>query len=160
MVKALMGTSGEVHCAPGPRGRFLVGSLRDFRGDRLIGTMEQTWAKYGDVVRFRVGPRTVHLISHPNLAEEVLVKEKETFFKIQEGTDKKIGLGLVLGEGLLTNRDHDSWFARRRILQPVFRRGRIATMVDEMVAAGRTMLSRWEEIYTPEDVFDVHEEMM
>jgi len=155
-----VGTLGEVQRAPGPRGRFVVGSLRDFRGDRLIDTMEQAWAKYGDVVRFRVGPRTVHLVSHPDLAQEVLVKEKETYFKIQEGTNKKIGLGLVLGEGLLTNRDHDSWFARRRILQPVFHRQRIATMVDEMVAAGQKMLSRWEELYAPEDVLDIHEEMM
>src|SRR5919206_2140266 len=116
---------GEAQRAPGPRGRFLVGSLRDFRGDRLIGTMEQAQAKYGDVVRFRIGPRTVHLISHPDLAQEVLVKEKETFLKIQEGTDKKIGLGLMLGEGLLTNRDHNSWFARRRMLQPVFHRRRV-----------------------------------
>src|ERR687885_2766876 len=128
MVGAPMGTSGEIHRAPGPRGRFLVGSLRDFRGDRLLETMEQARAKYGDVVRFRIGPRTVHLISHPDLTQEVLVKEKETFFKIQEGTDKKIGLGLVLGEGLLTNRDHDSWFVRRRMLQPVFHRRHIATM--------------------------------
>ena len=160
MVRAPVGTLGEVQRAPGPRGRFVVGSLRDFRGDRLIDTMEQAWAKYGDVVRFRVGPRTVHLVSHPDLAQEVLVKEKETYFKIQEGTNKKIGLGLVLGEGLLTNRDHDSWFARRRILQPVFHRQRIATMVDEMVAAGQKMLSRWEELYAPEDVLDIHEEMM
>ena len=160
MTRAPVETFGEAQRAPGPPGRFLVGNLGDFRGDRLLATMEQAWAKYGDTVRFRIGPRTVHLISHPYLARQVLVREKEAFFKIQEGTDKKIGLGLVLGEGLLTNRDHDSWFARRRILQPVFHRGRIATMVDEMVAAGRTMLSRWEEIYTPEDVFDVHEEMM
>jgi cytochrome P450 len=160
MVRAPSSTSGESRRAPGPRGRFLVGNLGDFRGDRLIGTMEQAWAKYGDVVRFRVGPRTVHLISHPDLAQEVLVKQKETFFKIQEGTDKKIGLGLVLGEGLLTNREHDSWFARRRMLQPVFHRRRIATMADEMVAAGRKMLSRWEETYAAEGVFDVHEEMM
>src|SRR5919199_4286414 len=160
MVRSAVGAPEEAQRAPGPRGRFLVGSLGDFRGDRLIGTMEQAWARYGDVVRFRVGPRTLYLVSHPDLAQEVLVKQKEAFFKIQEGTDKKIGLGLVLGEGLLTNRDHGSWFARRRILQPVFHRRRIATMVDEMVAAGRTMLSRWEEIYAPEDVFDVHEEMM
>ncbi len=155
-----MGASGEVQRAPGPRGHFLVGSLRDFRGYRLIDTMEQARAKYGDVVRFRVGPRTVHLVSHPDLAQQVLVKEKETFLKIQEGTDRKIGLGLVLGEGLLTNRDHDSWFIRRRMLQPVFHRRRIATMADEMVAAGSKMLSRWEELYAPEDAFDVHEEMM
>ena len=160
MVRAPSSTSGESRRAPGPRGRFLVGNLGDFRGDRLIGTMAQARARYGDVVRFRVGPRTVHLISHPDLAQEVLVKQKETFFKIQEGTDKKIGLGLVLGEGLLTNRDHDSWFTRRRMLQPVFHRRRIAAMADEMVAAGRKMLSRWEEIYASEGVFDVHEEMM
>src|SRR5918997_1682725 len=160
MVRAPVGTPGEVHPAPGPRGRFLVGSLRDFRGDRLIDTMEQARKNYGDIVRFRIGPRTVHIVSHPDVAQEVLVKQKETFFKIQEGTDKKIGLGLVLGEGLLTNHDHDSWFARRRMLQPVFHRRRIATMVDEMVAAGQKMLSRWEELYAPEDVVDVHEEMM
>ena len=160
MVRTAVGASEEAHRAPGPRGRFLVGSLRDFRSDCLIQTMEQARAKYGDVVRFRIGPRTVHLLSHPDLAQQVLVKEKETFFKIQEGTDRKIGLGLVLGEGLLTNRDHDSWFLRRRMLQPVFYRRRIATMADEMVAAGQKMLSRWDELYTPEDVFDVHEEMM
>src|SRR5919202_5574429 len=160
MVRTAVGASEVAHRAPGPRGRLLVGSLRDFRGDRLIETMEQARAKYGDVVRFRVGPRTVHLISHPDLAHEVLVKEKETFFKIQEGTDRKIGLGLVLGEGLLTNRDHGSWFVRRRMLQPVFHRRRIAAMADEMVAAGSKMLSRWEELYAPGDVFDVHEEMM
>src|ERR687883_1525557 len=160
MVRAAVGASEEAQRAPGPRGRFLVGSLRDFRGDRLIETMEQARAKYGDVVRFRIGPRTVHLISHPDLAQEVLVKEKETFFKIQEGTDRKIGLGLVLGEGLLTNRDQNSWFARRRMLQPVFHRRHIATMVDEMVAAGQKMLSRWEELYAPKDVINIHEEMM
>jgi cytochrome P450 len=160
MVRAPVDTSNEAKRAPGPRGRFLVGSMRDFRGDRLIGTMEQALDKYGDIVRFRVGPRTVHLISHPDLAREVLVREKVSFLKIQEGTDKKIGLGLVLGEGLLTNRDHDSWFTRRRILQPVFHRRRAATMTEEMVAAGQKMLSRWEELYAPEDVLDIHEEMM
>jgi cytochrome P450 len=160
MVGAPVHSSSEVQRAPGPRGRFLVGSMRDFRGDRLIGTMEQARDKYGDIVRFRVGPRTVHLISHPDFARQVLVREKEAFLKIQEGTDKKIGLGLVLGEGLLTNRDHDSWFVRRHILQPVFHRRRIATMTDEMVAAGQKMLSRWEELYTPEDIVDIHEEMM
>jgi cytochrome P450 len=160
MSRAPGGASGEVQRASGPRGRFLVGSMRDFRGDRLIDTMEQAQAKYGDIVRFRIGPRTVHLVSHPDLAREVLVREKETFLKIQEGTDKKIGLGLVLGEGLLTNRDHESWFARRRILQPVFHRRRVMLMADKIVAAGQKMLSRWEELYAPEDVLDVHEEMM
>jgi cytochrome P450 len=33
-------------------------------------------------------------------------------------------------------------------------------MVDEMVAVGQKMLSRWEELYEPEDVINIHEEMM
>jgi len=36
----------------------------------------------------------------------------------------------------------------------------VMLMVDEMAAAGQKMLSRWEELYAPEDVFNVHEEMM
>jgi cytochrome P450 len=46
------------------------------------------------------------------------------------------------------------------MLQPIFHRRRIATMTDEMVAAGQKMLYRWEELYAPEDVLDIHEEMM
>jgi cytochrome P450 len=122
--------------------------------------MEHTWAQYDDIARLRVGPRTVHMISHPDLAHEVLTKDKETFPTIHERTDRKIGLGLVLGDGLLTNRDHDSWFARRRMLQPIFHRRRIATMADEIVAAGRKILARWEELYAPGDVLNIHEEMM
>jgi hypothetical protein len=49
MVKAPVDTSNEVKRAPGPRGRFLVGSMTDFRGDRLIGTMEHARDKYGDI---------------------------------------------------------------------------------------------------------------
>src|SRR5215207_2975949 len=46
------------------------------------------------------------------------------------------------------------------MLQPVFHRRRIATMAEEMIAAGWKMLSRWEELYAPKDVLDIHEEMM
>ncbi|MDQ3925056.1 MAG: cytochrome P450 [Actinomycetota bacterium] len=160
MVRVAASVYGGERRAPGPRGRFLVGNLRDFRGDRLLDTMEHNWAQYGDIVRFCVGPRTVHVVSRPDLAHQVLTKEKERFPRIHEGSDTKIGLGLVFGDGLLTNRDHDSWFARRRMLQPVFHRRRIATMADEMAAAGWKMLSRWEALYTSGDVFDIHEEMM
>jgi hypothetical protein len=40
MVRAPVETSGEAQRAPGPPGHFLVGSLRDFRGHRLLTTME------------------------------------------------------------------------------------------------------------------------
>ncbi|HZC18603.1 MAG TPA: hypothetical protein VE225_02740, partial [Rubrobacteraceae bacterium] len=60
MVRAAAGAYRGGRRAPGPRGRFLVGSLKDLGGHSLLGTMERTWAQYGDIVGFRVGPRTVH----------------------------------------------------------------------------------------------------
>ena len=145
--------------ASGPRGRVLLGSLREFRSDRFLATMERARLEHGDVVRFRVGRRTLHVVSNPDLAHEVLVKRAPEFPRIQE-PGKPIGLALVIGTGLLTDPDHDSWLVRRRMIQPMFHRQRIAAMADEMTAAGERMLRRWEERYAPGTVIDVHAEMM
>jgi hypothetical protein len=56
---------------PGPKGLPLVGSLLDFRRDPL-GLMVDAMREYGDVVRFRLGPMTAYLVSHPDAIEQVL----------------------------------------------------------------------------------------
>ncbi|GMA17163.1 cytochrome P450 [Deinococcus metallilatus] len=70
------------------------------------------------------------------------------------------GLGLLLGQGLVTNDDHSSWLSQRRMMQPVFHRQRIAGMADEMARAGSRMLERWRVRYRPGDTVDVADEMM
>ena len=46
---------------PGPRGRFLTGSLREFRQD-LLGFLTRSAAEFGDLVTFRVGPKRIVLV--------------------------------------------------------------------------------------------------
>src|SRR5207248_1632765 len=58
--------------APGPAGTLLGGSLREVRRD-MLGFFLRIAREYGDVVSFRLGPRRLHLINHPDLIEEVLV---------------------------------------------------------------------------------------
>lgn len=146
--------------APGPRGLRLVCSLPDFAPNRILGAVERARKRYGDVVRFRAGPREeVFFVSHPDLVWRVLVADAKEFPKVYEGKKEPSGMGLVLGEGLLTSRDHESWFARRRAMQPEFHRQRIAGMASEMAAAGERMLKRWEQSYSPGDTFDLHGEM-
>lgn len=125
--------------APGPQGDRLTGNVRDFRRD-VLGTLADGFATYGDIVRFRLGPRIVHVVSHPELAQEVLVERGDEFVKLRRDQ----GLGIVLGNGLITNTDHDSWLTQRRMMQPMFHRHRLAAMADKMTAAGERMLTRWQ----------------
>src|SRR5215470_5537988 len=66
-----MGTSSlsvlamnQTRIAPGPRGELLIGNLRAFRRD-VLKLMLDGAKDFGDVVRFRLGPLTVHLITIP-----------------------------------------------------------------------------------------------
>jgi cytochrome P450 len=139
--------------APGPRGLFLLGSILDFKRDIL-----QAMAKgqeYGEPVRYRLGPVIVHGVSHPDLAEEVFMDGSNSFGKL--GDDNP--LRLVLGDGLLTSNDHESWFRHRKMMQPIFHRQRIAKLYDKMVGCAEEMLGRWRA-FEPGETVDVHQEMM
>lgn len=149
----------ENDTAPGPRGLHLMSILPDFAPNRILGAAERLRKHYGDVVRFRVGPREWFFVSHPDLAQRVLVADARKFPKSHEGAKKPLGMGLLLGDGLLTARDHESWLARRRAMQPEFHRQRIASMANEMAGAGERMLDRWERSFSPGDTFDLHGEM-
>ncbi|GAA5512917.1 pentalenene oxygenase [Deinococcus carri] len=141
--------------APGPRGVPLLGNAPDLQRN-MYGAMARDFRRYGDVVRYRLGPRVVHLLSHPDLAQQVLVKGAAQHPKIPSGD----GLGLLLGRGLVTNDDHPSWLRQRRMMQPVFHRQGLAGLAGEMTAAGDRMLERWRVRYRPGDAVDVAGEMM
>ncbi len=124
--------------APGPRGHLLLGNLPEFTRD-LLGMMAADFPHYGDVIRYRVGPRLAYILSHPDLAQEVLIKRQREFPKVG-GTG---GLGVVVGNGLIANESPESWLTQRRMMQPMFHRQRLAAMGDKMTAAGARMLDRW-----------------
>lgn len=145
--------------APGPRGLQLLSILPDSAPNRILDAAELARKRYGDVVRFRAGPREWFFVSHPDLVKQVLETEARKFPKFHEGAKKPSGMGLLLGDGLLTARNHESWLARRRAMQPEFHRQRIASMAEEMAEAGERMLKRWERSYSPGDTFDLHDEM-
>jgi cytochrome P450 len=141
--------------APGPAGAPLVGNAPDLKRD-LYGAMRRDFARHGEVVRYRLGARVVHLLSSPELAQHVLVDHVAAHPKVPAAD----GLGLLLGRGLVTNDDHPSWLSQRRMMQPVFHRRRIAGMAAEMTGAGARMLERWAAAHEDGDTLDVADEMM
>ncbi len=134
---------------PGPRGRLLLGNLPDFRSGRLE-FFARCAQEYGSVVRLRMGPRRLFLVTDPALIEEVLVTNSRHFIK-----HFALRLNpLVLGKGLLTS-EGDFWLRQRRLIQPAFNRDRLAGYAQAMVAAAERMLAGWEEGQTREVLADM-----
>ena len=123
----------------GPKGLPLLGSYLDIRNDRL-GFLTRCARTYGDIVPFRVGWEQVYLLNHPDLIEQVLVKDYRRFTKGR-------GLRVVVGNGLV-NSDGSYWRKQRKLIQPAFHRERIAGYARDMVGYTEQMLQTWPDTQT------------
>ncbi|WP_433550357.1 cytochrome P450 [Micromonospora zamorensis] len=137
---------------PGPPPWATPGLLRKLWGDRL-GLLSDAADKYGDVVRFSMGPKTLYFFNHPDHARHVLTDNAANYHK---------GLGLaearrrILGDGLLTS-EGETWRAQRRVISPAFRRERIAGFAGVVADAGTQLTQRLES--QAGNVVDLAEEM-
>jgi cytochrome P450 len=134
---------------PGPTslipGRVAVAFARN-----RIRFLEDAARRYGDVVRFSVGPVSFALLNHPDYVRDVLVTRHRLFHK---------GLGLerarmLLGDGLLTSED-DRHLRQRRLMQPAFHRERVAAYADTMVRCAERRQRQWRD----RETLDVAREM-
>jgi cytochrome P450 len=128
---------------PRLRGLPLIGNMREFGRDAL-SVADAGWKEYGDLFALNLGPRTLYVVSHPDLAQAVLIDGKNVYQR-SKAFDGGTPLTYVLGLSLLTT-DGDSWLARRRLMQPIFHRQRIQSMGDQMADAGRRLLARWDAL--------------
>src|SRR5438874_8816464 len=125
--------------APGPRGHFVLGHLREFLGDVLQLLMRAS-RQSGDVARFRLGPQVIHLVNHPDHIEYVLRSDHEKYDKRTRSVSR---MRPVCGESLLTL-DGDPWRRERRLVQPAFHPQRVAAFAPLMAEATAATLSRWK----------------
>ncbi|MEP7357494.1 MAG: cytochrome P450 [Anaerolineales bacterium] len=128
---------------PRLKGRPLIGSLREFGRDAL-GLADVGWKRCGDLFALPLGIRTLYVVSHPDLAQAVLIEGKNIYQR-SKAFEGGTPLTYVLGLSLLTT-DGESWLARRRLMQPIFHRQRIQGMGDQMTAAGQRLLARWDAL--------------
>ncbi len=141
---------------PKAKGDFLLGNLSQIIANPFKALC--SWHQSdGDLVSFRLATRHFYLFSHPKLIEQALIKQSDVFNKIYN-PDKPTGLALVLGEGLVTSKG-DIWQRQRRLMQPVFQRSNIVTLLPQIVIAGNNMLDRWQRLGEGAEI-NVSKEMM
>jgi cytochrome P450 len=121
----------------------------------VLGLMLTGLRTYGNVVRYKVGPLTVHLVCHPDDIAHVFSHhshyDKNTF------ASKEIRR--VTGDGLLVT-SGELWARHRRSIQPAFNPARLATFVPRMVARTQGMLERWSDLARRGEPVDIASQMM
>jgi cytochrome P450 len=125
--------------APGPPGLPFLGSYLEIRRRGQIGFYLESWHRYGDIIRFRLGPLVVHIIAHPDHVHHVLAGRSDNYIKGWSYTKLRIvaGLGLLTSEGEL-------WRRQRRLIQPPFTQRSVARLGPDMNEAIDAMLARWQ----------------
>ena len=150
-----MTTTTPTRHAPGPKGHPVLGFIPELNQDAL-GFLLGLRRDYGDVVRFRIGPAPVYLVSHPDLVKGIL-QDNNTDYHKDIATDKiktLLGLSLLTGEG-------EFWLKQRRLIQPLFHRQRIASFATTMTDATTRMLDkRWQGHAQRREPLDIAKEMM
>jgi cytochrome P450 len=141
--------------APGPRGHFLVGNLLAFRRD-VLGLLLESRRVYGDLVRFRLGPQIIHLISHPEHIKHVLVAHQSNYDKDTRSSAKiraATGLGLLTSNGAF-------WLRQRRLTQPAFQPRQVVGLTEIMTSTTAALLERWQVHADSGRPLDIASEMM
>ena len=140
--------SDPVTAIPGPAGNPLLGSALALRGD-LLGTLQEGFARYGDVVAYRIGPargtrrlRPVMVaVRHPDEVRKVIV-ETEVFVRRTPSYDV---LRELLGDTIVTL-EGARWQRRKRTLQPLFARQHVARYAGLLEAEAKRVVADWRRL--------------
>src|ERR671923_1259284 len=143
---------------PGPRGVPVIGSALELQRD-ILGTYERARRRYGDVVRFVMGPpglrSMLYVVFHPDAVRRVLAGEADRYRKDNKFYEE---VRWALGDGLLNSQD-ERWLRQRRFIQPLFTRRRIAGYAQSMADEALDVVGRWRPSAAEGRPLDLHSEM-
>ncbi len=120
---------------PAYPGEALLMALRD-----PLALVRRMAAVGDDVVRVRLGPRTLYLLCDPGLIREMLAYSGDALRK-----ERALRLArLILGDGPVTS-EGDLHREQRRRLRPVFERQRLAAYGEAVVEQAGSVYGRWRD---------------
>jgi cytochrome P450 len=108
--------------------------------DDLLVWLQEGFTRFGDIYRASIYGTNAYVISAPQFAEYVLLKNWQNYTKGQ--AIKRIAL--LLGKGLMVS-EGDFWINQRRMAQPAFHRKSIGALTGIISAGNRELLATWEQ---------------
>ncbi len=100
----------------------------------------QARQRFGDVVRFQVGPFVTHILYHPSHVARVLRDQQKNYLRgwQYQVVRRLLGDNLVVSEG-------DFWRRQRRLAQPAFHQPMLAAYSNVMIDATSALLDEWSQ---------------
>ncbi|KKB10238.1 hypothetical protein VE26_03465 [Devosia chinhatensis] len=135
----------------GPKGLPVIGHLLEMSRDTL-GFFERSARDHGDMTAISVGGFPAVIVNHPDLIEQVLVKQNEHFTKNRVFWRQ---LEALMGNGLFVAEDAE-WQRQRKLAAPAFATIPLGSYGPHMVALTERKLDAWQD----GQVVDMHREMM
>ncbi|MBC7814401.1 MAG: cytochrome P450 [Burkholderiales bacterium] len=129
---------------PGPRTRSPLGSLNEFRHNRLA--FLRSLPQYGDITFMRLGREPVYTLHHPDLIQQALVTQAHQFQKLRLTRNL---FGRVVKSDVAL-RQTPAWKQRREAVQSTLHAQKIEQYAATMADLTRQQMSGW---FAPIDVF-------
>ena len=139
---------------PAPQGHWLLGNLYHLQNDPL-GLLIRNQKEFGDIIRFRFGPRNCYFLAHPDYIKHIFQTKAENYSKQTRGHNY---LKLLLGEGLITS-EGKLWQHQRQSAQMELRSEQVNHMIPNMVEAIQNTTQKLESMAEQNTTIDVHLEM-
>jgi cytochrome P450 len=119
---------------------LILGNIRDIERDPLE-FLRTTARTHGDVVRYRMATYDFYLVTHPDGVQRILLDNNRNYTRsgsvIWDALKPAFGSPLIISDG-------ESWFFRRRIMQPVFVHSQVAKFAEIITEKTASMLDAWE----------------
>ncbi len=137
-----------------------VGHLLQFKQDPLKLLNEVR--RHGDLVSLQFGPKTVFVVNHPDLIEDVLSRYHRSLMKTSGRKFTRLSRFLSRGEQIdrvvhfPADGDDAFWSRERPTLQPVFTNSHVSRYVDDMIAVIQDLIAAWQS----GESLDVYREMV
>jgi cytochrome P450 len=109
----------------------------------LLSWLREQFERFGDIYSASIYGARAYVVSAPEFAEHVLLKNWQNYAKGQ--AIKRIAL--LLGKGLMVS-EGEFWISQRRMVQPAFHRKAIGSLSGLIVAVNRELLAEWERAAT------------
>lgn len=135
---------------PGPRGPYYLNFVRHFQKN-ILEAFKRVNTEYGSIGSFP-WPMNSIIIYSPEFTKSVLVDNSKSYIKGEQIEE----LRAIVGNGLATNNDHESWLKSRALLAREFNNKAISTFINQFQSISTEQLNLWTE---KNFTLDVCEEM-
>lgn len=131
---------------PGPRGFKYYKYVKHFQNN-ILGAFTQVNHEYKDIASFP-WPMNSIIIYSPEFAKSVLVDNNKSYIKGEQIEE----LRAVVGNGLATNNNYESWLKSRALLAREFNNKSVATFIEQFDSMSKAKFNQWSSHTTPIDI--------